>query len=73
MAENLNEYFSSVFIREDSSLPVVIFEGRKTDYLRQPIVTPKMEATKIRDMSDNKLPGVDGDSSQFSIGNYRTN
>ena len=59
MAENLNEYFSSVFTREDTSaLPVVpeaTFEGRESDYL-----TPKMVAKKIRDMKENKSPGADG-------------
>ena len=63
MAENLNEYFSSVFTREDiSTLPVLEtkFEWRESDYLRQLIVTPKMVAMKIRDMKDNKSPGVDG-------------
>ena len=63
MAENLNEYFGSVFTREDiSALPVpeTKFEGRESDYLRQLIVTPKMGAKKIRDMKDNKSPGVDG-------------
>ena len=61
MAENLNEYFSSVFTREDiSTLPVLDtkFEGREFDYLGQLIVT--MVAMKIRDMKDNKSPGVDG-------------
>ena len=63
MAENLNEYFSSVFTREDiSTLPVLEtkFEGRECDYLGQLTVTPKMVAMKIRDMKDNKSPGVDG-------------
>ena len=64
MAENLNEYFSSVFTREDTSaLPVVpetTFEGRESDYLGQLIVTPKMVAKKIRDMKENKSPGADG-------------
>ena len=44
MAENLNEYFSSVFTREDISvLPVskIKFEGRESDYLGKIIVTPK--------------------------------
>ena len=53
MAENLNEYFSSVFTREDISvLPVLEtkFEGREFDYLGQLIVTP----------TNNKSPGVDG-------------
>ena len=51
MAENLNEYFSSVFTREDISILPVLetkFEGREFDYLGQLIVTPTM------------VPGVDG-------------
>ena len=63
MAENLNEYFSSVFTREDISILPVLetkFEGREFDYLGQLIVTPTMVAMKIRDMKDNKSPGVDG-------------
>ena len=63
MEENLNEYFSSVFTREDTSalpVPETKFEGRESDYLGQLIVTPKMVAKKIRDMKENKSPGVDG-------------
>ena len=63
MAENLNEYFSSVFTREDTSalpVPETKFEGRESDYLGQLIVTPQMVAKKIRDMNDNKSPEVDG-------------
>ena len=63
MAENLNEYFSSVFTREDISILPVLetkFEGREFDYLGQLIVTPTMAAMKIRDMKDNKSSGVDG-------------
>ena len=63
MAENLNEYFSSGFTREDiSTLPILetTFEGRESDYLGQLIVTPKIVAMKIRDMKNNKSPGVDG-------------
>ena len=63
MAENLNEYFSSVFTREDISILPVLetkFEGREFDYLGQLIVTPTMVAMKIRDMKDNKSPVVDG-------------
>ena len=44
MAENLNEYFSSVFTREyisASPVPETKFEGRQSDYLGQLIVTPK--------------------------------
>ena len=50
MAENLNEYFSSAFTREDISalpVPAAKFEGRESDYLRELIVTPKMVAKKI--------------------------
>ena len=47
MADNLNEYFSSVFTREDTSalpVPETKFEGRESDYLGQLIVTPQMVA-----------------------------
>ena len=57
------QYFSSVFTREDISILPVLetkFEGREFDYLGQLIVTPTMVAMKIRDMKDNKSPGVDG-------------
>ena len=36
MAEKLNEYFSSVFTREDTSILPILetkFEGRESDYL----------------------------------------
>ena len=63
MAKNLNEYFSSVFTREDISILPVLetkFDGREFDYLGQLIVTLTLVAMKIRDMKDNKSPGVDG-------------
>ena len=63
MAEDLNRYFSSVFIRENiSSLPVpgATFLEAKLDYLGQLIVTPEMVAKKIKAMNDSKSPGVDG-------------
>ena len=63
MAEDLNGYFSSVFTREDiSSLPVpdAKFQEAKSDYLGQLIVTLKIVAKKIKAMTDNKSPGVDG-------------
>ena len=71
MAENLNEYFFrclpgkiNIFPgkHRKSALPVLEtkFEGRESEYLGQLIVTPKMVAMKIRDMKDNKSPGVDG-------------
>ena len=52
-----------MFTREDISILPVLetkFEGRESDYLGQLIVTPTMVAMKIRDMKDNKSPGVDG-------------
>ena len=58
VAEDLNEYFSTVFTRDDvSSLPVPggRFQEAKSDYL---IVTPEMLRKKA--MKNNKLPGVDG-------------
>ena len=63
MAEDLNGYFSSVFIKEDiSSLPFtgVKFQVTKSDCLGQLIVTPEMVAKKIKAMKDNKSPEVDG-------------
>ena len=63
MAENLNEYFSSMFTREDiSALPELEtkFEGRESDYLGQLFVTSKIVGKESRDMKDNKSPGVDG-------------
>ena len=53
MAEDLNEYFSSVFSTEDiSSLPVPFtkFEGSKSEHLGQLFVTPEMIAKKIKKM-----------------------
>ena len=60
---NIYIYFSSVFTREDISILPVLetkFVGTEFDYLGQLIVTPTMVAMKIRDMKDNKSPGVDG-------------
>ena len=53
----------NTLVREDTSalpVPETKFEGRESDYLGQLIVTPKMVAKKIRDMKENKSPGVDG-------------
>ena len=63
MTEDLNDYFISVFTREDiSSLPVphANFQEAKSDYLGPLIVTAEMVAKKIKAMKDNKSPGVDG-------------
>ena len=63
MAEDLNGYISSVFIREDiSSLPVpdARFQEAKSECLWQLFVTPEMVAKKIKATKDNKSPGVDG-------------
>ena len=70
MAENLNEYFSSVFTWEDITILHVVeakFEGREFDYLWQLIVTSKMVAMKIRDVKDNKSPGVVGIPPKFIL------
>ena len=58
MAENLNDYFSSVFTGDITNTKTK-FEGREYDYLGQLTVNPKMVAIKIRDMKNNKSPGVD--------------
>ena len=63
MAEELNVHFSSVFTREDtSSLPVpeTKFNGSEEDKLGQLVVTTEVVASKINNMKENKLPGVDG-------------
>ena len=63
MAEELNMHFSSVFTREDtSSLPALEtkFVGTEGDRLWQLVVTPEVVANKIKDMKENKSPGVDG-------------
>ena len=63
MAEELNMHFSSVFTREDtSSLPVpeIKFNGSEEDSLGQFIVSPEVVASKIKNMKENKSPGVDG-------------
>ena len=59
MAEELNMHFSSVFTREDtSSLPVpeTKFNGSKEERLVQLIVTTEVEASKIKNMKENKSP-----------------
>ena len=61
MVEDLNGYFSSVFITEDSSslpVPAAKFREAKSDYLGQLIVTPEKVSKKIKAMKDNKSTGV---------------
>ena len=63
MAEDLNEYFSSIFTIEDITsflVPFIKFEGNKSEHLGQLFVTPEMLAQKIKKMKDNKPPGADG-------------
>ena len=57
MAENLNEYFSSVFTMENINI-LPVLETKLVDYLGQLIVTPTIVAMKIRDVKNNKSPGV---------------
>ena len=66
MAEELNMHFSSVFTREDtSSLPETKFKGSEGERLGQLVVTPEVVASKIKNMKENKSPGVDGISSKI--------
>ena len=55
-------HFSSVFTREDaSSLPVPVTKFNGTEgRLGQLVVTPEVVASKLNNMKDNTLPGVDG-------------
>ena len=51
MSEDLNEYFSSMFTKEDISslpLPARIFEGDESNNLGQLFVTPEMISRKIK-------------------------
>ena len=76
MAEDLNGYFSSVFTREDiSSLPVPVakFLEAKSDYIETLTVTPEIVAKKIKAITDNKSPGVDGIPPKTTNGTSRTN
>ena len=57
------ELNSSVFTREDtSSLPVpeTKFNGPEEEMLWKLFVTPEVVASKIKNMKENKSPGVDG-------------
>ena len=75
MAEDLIDYFSSVFTREDiSSLPILDakFQEAKSVYLRLLIVTPEMVAKQIKAMKNNKSPGG-WNSSKTTNGSSRTN
>ena len=63
MAEDLNEYFSFVFTKEDISslpLPARKFEGDESHNLGQLFVTPEMVSKTIKIMKKSKSPGVDG-------------
>ena len=60
MAEDLNGYFSSVFIINSLPVPDAKFQEAKSDYIGHLIVTPEMVAKKIKATKDNISPGVDG-------------
>ena len=55
MAEVLNEYFNSVF-----PVPFTKFEGNTSEHLGHLFVTPEIIAKKIKKMTGNKSPGIDG-------------
>ena len=57
MAKVLNEYLSKLFTIEDISslpVPVIKFEGDKSDHLGQLFVSPEMITKKIKKLKDNK-------------------
>ena len=62
MADALNIYFSSVFTLEDkNNLPV--HEPLLAEYvecLTNMLITPAMIVTKIKKLTNNKSPGIDG-------------
>ena len=45
---------------EELPVPDAKFQEGKSDYLGPLIATPEMAAKKIKEMKDNKSPGVDG-------------
>ena len=59
MAEDPNDYFSSVFTREDSSLPFLDakFQEAKSDYLGPLIVTQELVA-KIKATKDDRTSKI---------------
>ena len=63
MADELNMHFSSVITREDSSsvpVPETKFKGSEGEMLGQLVVTPEVVVSKINNVKENKLLGVDG-------------
>ena len=63
MAEELNMHFSLVFTREDTSsipVPETKLKGSEGERLGQLVVTPEVVVSKIKNMKENKAPGVDG-------------
>ena len=68
-AEDLNEYFSSVFTNEYiSSLPLPDrkFEGDESNHLWQLFVTPEMISKHIKMIKEKKSPGNVGIPSHLS-------
>ena len=61
MAESLNEYFSSLHIKDINALPATeqLLEEGKT-CLEQLVVTQGMIEATIKGLKDNKSPGADG-------------
>ena len=61
-------HFNSLFTREDTcSLPVpeTTFNGSEGKRLGQKFLTPEVLASKIKNMKENKSPGIDGISSKI--------
>ena len=68
MAEDLNGYFSSVFIKKGISslqVPDAKFQETKSGNLWQFIVTPEMVAKKVKAMKHNKSPASGWNSSKL--------
>ena len=63
MTEELNMHFSSVFMGEYTSplpVPETKYDGHDGERMGQLIATSEVVATKIKNMKENKSPGVDG-------------
>ena len=61
MADILNNFFSSVFTKENKDMPEVTmrFSGGEERSLRNIIITPDMVKLKISELKQDKAPGDD--------------
>jgi len=62
MSELLNDYFASVFTKENTTdLPAVksVYTGEENEKLCNFLISPQMVLDKLKKLKMNKAPGVD--------------